>query len=201
MSVQTCSALGGGNPNLKPEKGDTFTVGTVLTPRFLPRFSLSVDYFNIKVKDYISSVPTSLAISQCFSTGDPYFCGLFHRDPRTGVLFGREGYVVSTNLNTGSLKTSGIDVVGSYSVPTESAGTFNLDLTGTWLNELVNEPLRASAPMTARACSARPAASLLRNGATRPVLPGLMPRRSAPCRSTGATSAPPSSAPTPTIRS
>jgi iron complex outermembrane receptor protein len=138
---ETCSALGGGNPNLKPEKGDTFTIGTVLTPRFLPRFSLSVDYFNIKVKDYISSVPTSLAISQCFSTSDPYFCGLFHRDPRSGVLFGREGYVVSTNLNTGSLKTSGIDVVGSYMIPTESAGTFALDVTGTWLNELVNEPL------------------------------------------------------------
>ncbi|MFV0622626.1 TonB-dependent receptor domain-containing protein [Sphingomonas sp. ac-8] len=138
---EQCSALGGGNPNLRPEKGDTFTVGTVLTPNFLPRFSLSVDYFNIKVKDYISSVPTSLAISQCFATGDPYFCGLFNRDPRTGTIFGRQGYIVSTNLNTGSLKTSGFDIVGSYTLPTASAGTFALDMTGTLLDELVTEPL------------------------------------------------------------
>lgn len=139
-----CSALGGGNPDVRPETGDTFTVGTVLTPRFLPRFSLAIDYFNIKVKDYISSVPTSLTISQCIETGDPYFCGLFNRDPRTGTIFGRQGYVQSTTLNTGSLKTSGIDVVGSYTVPTAAAGSFALDFTGTWLNELVTEPLPGS---------------------------------------------------------
>ncbi|MFZ3482421.1 TonB-dependent receptor domain-containing protein [Sphingomonas sp. 3-13AW] len=139
--AQTCVSLFGGNPNVRPEKGDTYTAGMVLTPSFLPRFSLSVDYFNIKVKDYIGSIPAALSIEQCLESGQAYFCDLFRRDPRTGVLFGREGYVVSTTLNTGSLATAGIDVVASYSVPTASVGTFSADLVGTWLDKLVTEPV------------------------------------------------------------
>src|SRR6185312_4776267 len=33
----------GGNPNLKPEKADTFTAGVVVTPPFIPGLSGSVD--------------------------------------------------------------------------------------------------------------------------------------------------------------
>jgi outer membrane receptor protein involved in Fe transport len=80
----TCSSLGGGNPALKPETADTVTLGMVLTPRQIRNFSFSVDYYHIKVKDYISSFDPSLIASQCISTGDPFYCGLFHRDPRSG---------------------------------------------------------------------------------------------------------------------
>jgi outer membrane receptor protein involved in Fe transport len=138
---EVCSAQGGGNPNLRPEEADTYTAGVVLTPRFLPRFSLSVDYFNIKVKDYISSVPASLIISQCFATGDPFFCGLFTRDPRNGVLFGEAGYVESTTQNTGSLKTSGIDIGANWSTRFADKVAVDFSFVGTWLNELLNEPL------------------------------------------------------------
>lgn len=137
---EVCSAQGGGNPAVKPEEADTYTLGAVISPRFIPRLSLSVDYFNIKVKGYISSIPASLTISQCFATGDPFFCGLFHRDTRSGVLFGEAGYVVSTTQNTGSLKTSGIDFGADYSVPIPW-GRLSASFVGTWLNELVNEPL------------------------------------------------------------
>jgi outer membrane receptor protein involved in Fe transport len=138
---EVCSAQGGGNPSLRPEEADTYTAGVVLTPRFLPRFSLSVDYFNIKVKDYISSVPASLIISQCFATSDPFFCGLFTRDPRNGVLFGEAGYVESTTQNTGSLKTSGIDIGANWSGRLGNFAAVDFSFIGTWLNELLNEPL------------------------------------------------------------
>ncbi|WP_242526097.1 MULTISPECIES: TonB-dependent receptor [Sphingomonadaceae] len=138
----TCSALGGGNTALKPETADTYTVGFVLTPKALRRFSLSVDYFNIKVKDYIGSIAPSLIISQCASTGDPYFCGLFKRDPRSGALFGQNaGYIVSTTLNTGYLKTSGIDVTADYTLPLGGAGQLNFNVVGTWLAEQKAEPV------------------------------------------------------------
>lgn len=137
---EVCSAQSGGNPNLKPEKADTYTAGFVLQPRFLPRLTLSVDYFNIKVKGYISSIPASLSISQCFSTGDPFFCGLLHRDPRSGVLFGDQGYVVSTTQNTGALQTAGFDFGLSYAVPL-SFGRLDASLDGTLLDKLVTEPL------------------------------------------------------------
>ncbi|MXP27134.1 TonB-dependent receptor [Altererythrobacter indicus] len=138
--ANTCSALGGGNPDLKPETADTYTVGLVLQPRAIPRLTLTADYFNIKVKDYISSVSAELIINQCTETGDPYFCSLFHRDPRSGVLFGAEGYVQSTTQNTGSLKTSGIDLGATYRIPTDM-GQIDLNFDGTWLNDLVTEPL------------------------------------------------------------
>ncbi|WP_240699997.1 TonB-dependent receptor domain-containing protein [Sphingomonas gei] len=137
---EVCVAQGGGNPALRPEQADTYTAGVVIAPRFLRRFSLSIDYFDIKVRDYISSIPASLTISQCIETGDPFFCSLFHRDPRNGVLFGEQGYVVSTTLNTGSLKTSGIDVGADYAFDT-SLGGFSASFIGTWLKELRNEPL------------------------------------------------------------
>lgn len=137
---EVCVAQGGGNPALRPEQGDTYTAGVVLSPRFLKRFSLSIDYFDIKVRDYISSIPASLTISQCIATGDPFFCSLFHRDPRTGVLFGEQGYVISTTQNTGSLKTSGFDIGANYAVDT-GVGGFSLSFIGTWLKELRNEPL------------------------------------------------------------
>jgi outer membrane receptor protein involved in Fe transport len=137
---EVCVAQGGGNPALRPEQADTYTVGVVLAPSFLKRFSLSIDYFDIKVRDYISSIPASLTISQCIETGDPFFCSLFHRDPRNGVLFGEQGYVISTTQNTGSLKTSGVDVGANYAVDT-GIGGFSLSFIGTWLKELRNEPL------------------------------------------------------------
>ncbi|KQO07826.1 TonB-dependent receptor [Sphingomonas sp. Leaf242] len=141
--AETCSALGGGNRNLKPEKGDTYTVGMVLTPRMVRNLTLTVDYFHIKVNDYISSVPADLVISQC-TGGDAYYCGLFHRDPSTGQLYGSTvagGYIVSTTYNTGFLKTSGIDVTADYTVRIGGLGRLNLNMVGTWLASSVAEPL------------------------------------------------------------
>lgn len=135
-----CSALGGGNPDLKPETADTYTFGMVLQPSAIPRLTLTADYFNIKVKDYIAAIPAELIINKCTNTGDPYFCGLFNRDPRSGVLFGTDGYIVSTTQNTGSLKTSGIDVGVAYTLLT-GIGNFALNFDGTWLNEIVTQPL------------------------------------------------------------
>ena len=42
-----------GNPNLTPEEARTLTAGIVLTPTFLPRFSVSVDYWQTRLTDAI----------------------------------------------------------------------------------------------------------------------------------------------------
>ena len=138
--TDVCTQQFGGNPALRPEEADTYTAGIVLTPRMIRRLSLSVDYFNITVRNYISSIAPSLSISQCFATSDPFFCSLLRRDPRSGALFGEQGYVIGTTQNTGSLKTSGIDVGASWDVDT-GVGGIALAFQGTWLDELRNEPL------------------------------------------------------------
>src|SRR3546814_1290532 len=45
----------GGNLNLQPETADTWTLGVVFQPDFLPRFNLSLDYYNIKINDVLGT--------------------------------------------------------------------------------------------------------------------------------------------------
>jgi outer membrane receptor protein involved in Fe transport len=49
-----------GNLSLKPEIADTWTVGAIMRPRFLPGFSATLDYYHIRVKDAITApTPTT----------------------------------------------------------------------------------------------------------------------------------------------
>src|SRR3546814_10438770 len=60
------NATGGGNLNLGPEVGKTWTVGVILQPSFVPRLSLSVDYYSIKITGAITSPTPGDAITACF---------------------------------------------------------------------------------------------------------------------------------------
>jgi outer membrane receptor protein involved in Fe transport len=99
----------GGNPNLKQETAKTLTIGGVLTPAALPGFSLSVDYFNIKIDDAIGSLPAQITVDRCISLGEPLYCDAIERFP-TGKL-----YTIDTRLvNVASIRTAGIDVSLGY---------------------------------------------------------------------------------------
>lgn len=137
------TALGGGNPNLSPEEAKTTTFGVVLTPRFVPGFTMSVDYYKIRIEGYIGSVPAQTALSQCIATGDAFYCGLIHRNPNNGALYGSDtkgGYITSTNVNTGYLETKGIDFTASYRLAT-GYGDVNFGFVGTLLDSLETEVL------------------------------------------------------------
>jgi outer membrane receptor protein involved in Fe transport len=45
-----------GNPDLREETADTYTVGMVLQPRFIPGLALTMDYYNIRIDDAISTI-------------------------------------------------------------------------------------------------------------------------------------------------
>ncbi len=137
------TALGGGNPDLDPETAKTTTFGIVFTPRAIHNLVFSVDHFKIHIDGYIGSVPAQTAVSQCITTGDAFYCGLIHRDPTTGALYGSDikgGHVVSTNVNTGYLETTGYDFTGAYSLDTRFGG-LNFSFVGTLLEALETEVL------------------------------------------------------------
>jgi iron complex outermembrane recepter protein len=148
--AQQYNQFTGGNPNLDPEKADTYTFGVVIAPRsgFLSGFSATVDYFDIKVENLISTVGAQLILNQCGQTGDPTFCSLVRRAPGTGSLYlnaqgnpqnGGSGFVVNTNTNVGGLRTKGIDVALDYRMDLGEGGlAFNL--VGTYLDEFVTNP-------------------------------------------------------------
>ncbi len=115
----TPESLSGGNLGLEPENSEQFTVGVVIRP--VPRFSLSVDYWNIAVDNTIGSItiPQLLANIAAFPDRIIRTNGLITQvDLRTG--------------NFGSRRTSGIDFSFRGSVDA-LGGTLNGGLDGTWL--------------------------------------------------------------------
>ena len=136
----------GGNPNLDPETADTWTLGAVFQPSFLPGFNVSVDWFNIKVKDFIGGIGADTIINRCVDTQNPFFCNLVKRDAQGSLWLSNQGYVVDTTLNTGALRTKGIDINASYRTDLdnfglENAGGLSLSFVGTWLDELATQNL------------------------------------------------------------
>jgi outer membrane receptor protein involved in Fe transport len=133
------NGLIGGNPNLVPEVADTYTAGVVLTPTFLPGFSASVDYFNIKLDGAISGIGADTIVGVCTSTADPFFCGLVNRDASGSLWRSSNGFVTNLSQNIGGLSTAGVDVAANYSREIGSAGRVNLSFVGTWLDKLVTD--------------------------------------------------------------
>jgi iron complex outermembrane receptor protein len=129
------NGLTGGNPNLKPEKADTFTLGVVLQPRFVPGLAVTVDAFKIKVKDTITTIGADTTIATCLQTGDPVFCGLIHRDQFGSLWRTPNGFITDTTLNLGSIKTQGIDVSVSYSHEIGGIGSLGFSMNGTYLDK------------------------------------------------------------------
>ena len=126
----------GGNPDAEPEKADTYTVGVVFQPDFVPGFVASVDYFDISVDNAISTLGAQTIINQCGLTGDPFFCNLVQRAPGSLTLWTNGGFVTNTTRNIGGVSTTGIDVAASYNRPI-GPGSATLAFNGSYLDEFV----------------------------------------------------------------
>ncbi len=136
-SANQYQSLTGGNPNLAPERGTTYTLGLVLTP--LKNLTMTLDYFNIKIKDTISTVDPSIALNQCLETGSQLYCSLVHRDSQGSLWLTTNGYIVATNANIGSVGTSGFDLGASYSQRMGQWGGLGLNLNGTLMKSSTTE--------------------------------------------------------------
>ena len=132
----------GGNQNLAPEESDTYTIGFVAQPSFLPGLNLSVDYFDITVDGFVGTVAPNQSLQECVDNGDPFFCSLINRGSGGTLWANSTGFVTATNVNTGELSTSGVDVLAAYETEFQGIpGDFRFELVGTWLEELFTKPL------------------------------------------------------------
>jgi iron complex outermembrane recepter protein len=139
-SAHQYNGLLGGNPDLVPEISDTYTVGFVLQPRMVPNLSVSVDYFDIVIKDVIETLGGNTIINGCVFASQ--FCNLVHRDPANGSLWlSTLGFVTDTTINEGAKATRGFDVKASYRVPLPAYGSLNFGLEGTALESLTTTPV------------------------------------------------------------
>ncbi|MFM5908012.1 MAG: TonB-dependent receptor domain-containing protein [Novosphingobium sp.] len=147
----------GGNLNIKPEKATTWTVGAVFQPAFLPRFSMSVDYYNIKVKDVIGAPLPGDLINACFgnvsaASASSTACTVIRRNPITGGLDGdpaiTQGLFAPLD-NLGKLATDGIDVAMNYSREFGEV-KWNTSLTANWTK---HSKFQATASSLDRECA------------------------------------------------
>lgn len=112
--------VSGGNSNLKPEIGDTFSAGVVLRPSFLPDFSMSVDYYTLRIEGAITTQSVSDILNECeLSNGISATCDLIQRPlpfaDRSIANFPIQVSTVSQNISF--LETSGFDIDASYRTP------------------------------------------------------------------------------------
>jgi len=141
----------GGNPNLRPEKADTYTVGVVWQPPFIPGLNVSVDWFNIQITDYIANIGANTIINGCVNGTNPDFCSLVVRDA-IGSIHSNQGFVIDTELNQGGLETTGVDVSAGYRTGLDRFGIQNMgsvsaQFVGTYLDKLAFTVLNGQTPI------------------------------------------------------
>lgn len=133
------NGLLGGNPNLTPEKATTKTFGVVLQPRMLPRFSMTIDYYDIKIEEAISPPNPDAILKDCVTnataTFTPLSCSLVHRDVSGSIWLTPNGYVDTIPNNIGSTHTKGIEFGASYTQPVGGLGKLNISFNGTYLDK------------------------------------------------------------------
>ena len=125
------SANNQGNENLREERGTSLTLGTIIQPRILPGFSLTIDYYRIRIKNVVQALTGQTIINQCYdsTTGiDNPFCAVVFRNPdgtfagQSNVVHGGTTFsfpatgpaVLITSFNFAKLATSGIDFDVAY---------------------------------------------------------------------------------------
>ena len=121
-----------GNPTLRPEKADSWNAGVVLSPRFLPGFNLSVDYFRIDLKQAITTFSAQQIADLCYLQQQDSFCDAISIDP-TRTQNPAQPYLLirSQPFNAASQLVKGVDIDASWRLPLadvfdNAEGTFTL---------------------------------------------------------------------------
>lgn len=125
-----------GNPKLKSENADTWTLGAVISPS--DRLSLTVDWYEIEITDMIAAQTGQAVYTDCLSrssnpTFDPNYVGCqgILRNPVTG-----NGGPIDVNYNNeGAIKTSGLDIQVNWNKEVGN-GSLNVSSQVTYLDSV-----------------------------------------------------------------
>jgi iron complex outermembrane receptor protein len=105
-----------GNTDLQPEVADTFTYGLVYSPSQVPELNIYVDYFDIKINDFIGFLDGDFILDSCYNrpadAPRPDTCDFVERNPDGSIAFIR---VAPYNFPT--FGTKGVDVAFDYVLP------------------------------------------------------------------------------------
>lgn len=121
-----------GNTGLDVELGDTYTLGVVLTPRWVENLTMTLDYWNIQIEDAITLFPFDDVLANCVDAPNinNAFCAQQTRLPNGAV-----DRVSSTFINASVFETSGFDWEGRYTWNLGDRGALRFRATATYLEK------------------------------------------------------------------
>jgi iron complex outermembrane receptor protein len=127
----------GGNKNLTPESANTLGVGAVITPRWIPGLTASIDYYNITIAHAIGSITAQNTADLCYIQAIQSYCAnvIYTAGNATGRGTALPGdntlaggppiaFINLTPFNFSKQKDEGIDFDVTYSVPMDEINWF-----------------------------------------------------------------------------
>lgn len=130
------NARSGSNPNLSPSRSKNLTFGFVYSPKAVKGLSVTVDYFDIKQFDLISSIGSATILQSVETLGaaSPY-ASFVKLGSFTGTAISAPGqignnpidniYVTDTLVNIAAQKLKGIDFKLDYTYQHDTWGRFD----------------------------------------------------------------------------
>ena len=152
--------LQGGNPDLSPEESDTYAYGLIWTPRFVEGFSLSLDFYSIRLRKAINTVTPEFILNECLDGNDAQ-CAKVRRGQSGDLWLGSDvassGHVVSLLDNLAIVEVQGYDVTAGYDLDVGDWGRLRLSdilsITTMWdQQELAGAPKVACAGKWGATC-------------------------------------------------
>ncbi len=130
------NSMSGSNPDLKPSNSKNYTLGVVYSPKALKGFSVSLDYWNIKQTDLVSSIGTTTILQDVETLGTAStYLNKVHFYSFTGAHPTAKGqissyapddiYVIDSLVNIAGVKLSGFDAKLAYTYTADSVGRFD----------------------------------------------------------------------------
>lgn len=128
----------GSNPSLNPARSENFTVGAVYSPKAVKGLSLSVDYWNIRQSQLISTLGANTIVQDVELNGpaSPY-AQFAHFNAFNGAPVTAKGqmsttdpsnvYITNLLVNLASVKQDGLDIAFKYTYNNDNVGRFEFN--------------------------------------------------------------------------
>ncbi|MBE7619715.1 TonB-dependent receptor [Komagataeibacter sp. FXV2] len=115
--------ISGGNPSLQPEESRTYTIGTILSPTFLPGFSATIDYFHTSITHALSTPSLQTELDGCYESVNmsSAYCNVIHGRDVSGQLNPVSNY----EENVGAFKEDGLDISAQYNYDIDYANSLH----------------------------------------------------------------------------
>ncbi|MFV0278573.1 MAG: TonB-dependent receptor plug domain-containing protein [Parahaliea sp.] len=143
--------LQGGNPNLKPEESDTYSVGIVITPSVVEGLNVSLDWYTIEIEKGIDNLGPEFILSECL-IGNAAMCQYVKRGPLGDLWLGSDvnssGHIVALNDNLAKEEVEGIDITVDYLVDIGDMGSLSFNNSAALITKWDQEEV-AGAPVVA----------------------------------------------------